>query len=304
MLPTFPRFKPVEWQDRPCVQGYTDRYQPYSDFNFTSIYSWDTRKKMMLSQLNGNLVLLFHDYVTETPFLTFIGSDNVCGTAATLAAYSAKNFQSAQLKLIPEPVALKLDPGLFSVTADEDSFDYIISSMHLSKLGNGTLPSSTNTVRHCKGNISLYPNLEVKVCDEKTVDIPAHLALFKNWAKTKGLDHTGLNEYSAIVRFFANPGISYKMVSIYDSGTLIGFCNYEAVGNNFAVCHFAKAENKYKGIYERLYHEMGKLLQSEGIEYLNFEQDLGLPGLRKSKRKYEPVFYLKKYIVEPKNICP
>jgi len=34
-----------------------------------------------------------------------------------------------------------------------------------------------------------------------------------------------------------------------------------------------------------------------GVKYLNFEQDLGLTGLRLSKKSFHPVNYLKKYKV-------
>jgi hypothetical protein len=46
---------------------------------------------------------------------------------------------------------------------------------------------------------------------------------------------------------------------------------------------------------------VGQKLKEYNIRYWNFEQDLGIPGLRQSKRKYKPEFYLKKCIVGLKN---
>ena len=40
-----------------------------------------------------------------------------------------------------------------------------------------------------------------------------------------------------------------------------------------------------------------KILDLRGVKYFNWEQDLGLPGLRKSKEKYHPSFFFKKFIV-------
>src|SRR3989338_2938897 len=56
MIPQFPQFKRVEITDREAVEAHTHKYEPYSDFNFTSLWAWDTNGERMISELNGNLV--------------------------------------------------------------------------------------------------------------------------------------------------------------------------------------------------------------------------------------------------------
>ncbi|OGY35168.1 MAG: hypothetical protein A3E36_00640 [Candidatus Andersenbacteria bacterium RIFCSPHIGHO2_12_FULL_45_11b] len=77
MIPKFPEFKPLEMTDREEIIGYTSKFLPYSDFNFTSMWSWDIDGKIMVSELNGNLVVNFSDYVTSEPFYSLIGDNDI-----------------------------------------------------------------------------------------------------------------------------------------------------------------------------------------------------------------------------------
>ena len=41
-------------------------------------------------------------------------------------------------------------------------------------------------------------------------------------------------------------------------------------------------------------------LNARGYRYINFEEDVGVPGLRKMKESYGPEFMIDKYIVREK----
>ena len=55
MIPQFPKFKHVEVTDREAVETHTHRFDPYSDFNFTSLWAWDTSNERMISELSDSL---------------------------------------------------------------------------------------------------------------------------------------------------------------------------------------------------------------------------------------------------------
>ena len=87
MIPDFPSFKNIELTDKEDVDRFTLEHQPYSDFNFISMWSWDIKEKMRISQLNGNLVVLFTDYITGESFCSFLGTHNVNETTEILLNY-------------------------------------------------------------------------------------------------------------------------------------------------------------------------------------------------------------------------
>lgn len=56
MIPQFPNFKKAEVADRGAVEAHTHKYDPYSDFNFTSLWAWDTSGERMISGLNSDSI--------------------------------------------------------------------------------------------------------------------------------------------------------------------------------------------------------------------------------------------------------
>jgi hypothetical protein len=58
--------------------------------------------------------------------------------------------------------------------------------------------------------------------------------------------------------------------------------------SNLFGLHFAKALTIYKGIYPFLFKELAAYLSMDEISCLNWEQDLGLKGLRQSKQSFQP----------------
>ena len=130
-IPTFPDFKNIELTDRPLVERLTEKFPPYSDFHFSSLYSWDIHHKMRLSLLNGNLVVLFEDYMTGKFFMTFIGSQEIMATAHVLLEFSAEHRYESCLRLISEEMSHALHAAGFMVEPDLDAHDYIYSINHL-----------------------------------------------------------------------------------------------------------------------------------------------------------------------------
>ncbi len=60
--------------------------------------------------------------------------------------------------------------------------------------------------------------------------------------------------------------------------------------------HIEKANTEYRGLYQMINREFCKRMP-EHIKYVNREEDMGLPGLRKAKLSYKPVRLVEKYIV-------
>src|SRR5690348_5704367 len=102
MFPVFPSFKKLELSDKSEFESFVKKFEPYSDFNFVSLWSYNTEDDFELSILNGNLVLKMNNYITLKPFYTFLGDQQIEETISTLLNFSESKNLIPEIRLIPE----------------------------------------------------------------------------------------------------------------------------------------------------------------------------------------------------------
>lgn len=79
-------------------------------------------------------------------------------------------------------------------------------------------------------------------------------------------------------------------------GKIVGISMGEIVRDTLFV-HIEKAEVQYSGVYQKLVNCFAREFVTDEVRYINREEDVGDPGLRKSKLSYRPVALLEKYTV-------
>jgi hypothetical protein len=72
-------------------------------------------------------------------------------------------------------------------------------------------------------------------------------------------------------------------------GRAVAFSIYEAISPTTIAIHFERALRSYKGLYQVVNWETAKAVGAQGFEFINREEDLGDPGLRKAKISYYPI---------------
>ena len=300
MIPEFPNFKKLELTDKEEVEKITSKFPPYSDFNFVSMWSWDIKGEMRISKLNNNLVVKFTDYLIGSPFFSFLGENKLLETAQNIIDFAKKTKASSVPCLVPEEIAKNLSNSGFCIKEDRDNFDYIYSVSSLSKMDHWTQNSSGKYIRSF---IKKCPDYVVKHSCIKECGRDEFMEMFKKWAKNKDIEnYLEFNEYKALERVFKIKDKNVNTISIYIHNLLVGFTIYEILPSNYAISHFAKADTEYSNaINDLLNWEEAKILDLHGVKYLNWAEDLGIPGLRKLKEKYKPSFLFKKLIISRKD---
>lgn len=302
MYPVFPNFKKLEISDQDLIEKFTRQFPPYNDFELMSLWTYNKGNKNSFSILYNNLVVKIQDFITGDIFYSFLGRNSIKDTITTLLKKSKEDSFGSHLKLIPE-VNLRSSSGLgryFLIKEDPDSFDYILSVDELADLKGNKYHDKRNLVNRFQ---KLYPDHFVESLDLTNGKTKKNIEeLFLSWEQKKGKNRneTGI-ELTAIQRIFDLVKVlNVTGTGIYIQNRLIGFSIYHTVQDNFAILSFEKADTSYKGIYEYLNNQAAKHLKTLGSVYINYEQDLGMSGLKKAKMLWRPVFFLKKYIIEEK----
>lgn len=297
MTPQFPKFKYLSIEDKEELEEITGSYPPYSDFNFTSLWSWNITGAIKLCLDKENLIIQLTDYITNEPILSFLGTKSVNNTVEKLIKYAHSQGMNPQLKLIPEAVIKNIDQDKFTVVEDRANFDYIYSVEKLKTYKGSKLAPKRNYVKRFRKNYYA----EIRLLDLTQPKIKESTRqLFILWAIQKNIPLSEAeHEYNAFCRFLNLKDFGQIIpLGLYIGESLAAFWFLEIVGNQYAVSHFQKADTKnYIGINPYLMQEGAKIVATKGVEFINYEQDLGIKGLREGKRDYSPIKYLEKFII-------
>lgn len=120
-------------------------------------------------------------------------------------------------------------------------------------------------------------------------------ALLRTWMQDKGkaqgeADEAPCLEALELLDRFGLEGRLY-----FADGAPAGFLIAQRLNDEVAVMRFSKGSDAYKGIYQYMFHDHA--MRHPELAWLNFEQDLGLPNFRQTKRSYAPAALLTKYRV-------
>ena len=76
---------------------------------------------------------------------------------------------------------------------------------------------------------------------------------------------------------------------------MVAFTVAETMADETALIHFEKGLTSYKGVYQAINQMF--LADNSHLQRVNREQDMGEEGLRRAKRSYHPVDFVRKYKV-------
>lgn len=287
----FPKFSKITAEDKKKIEEITSKFEPYSDFNFMSMYGWDTNESAYFSILNENLIIKIPDYITSEPTYSVIGKVDIDTTLMELLRLTDT------LRFVPEVVVKNIsNSDQFSIVEDRMHFDYVYSLQELSDVSGKNYGKIRNKISQFAAT---YPNHTSAVLDtiakEQADDF---LQLFSRWAMESTQTKEEVRNEEMAIRRFLDSGLLYDLVVVvvYVEGELAGFSINEILpGGENALCHFQKSLRSFRNIDAALSHITSKTLRDMGCIYTNWEQDLDIAGLVQMKKSYHPVKYMKKY---------
>ena len=145
----------------------------------------------------------------------------------------------------------------------------------------------------------LYPEHEFTILTgENTEEIYAFLKEYEGKQLAKGtvMAREEMDGVYTILPYLDKLGM--KMGAIKIGGKICALAMGEVCGDTLVV-DVEKALSGYDGIYPTMAQAFARAFVTDGIKYINREDDSGDAGLRKSKLQYNPVARLDKYYLTP-----
>lgn len=302
MIEKFPIFSQLDLSQKSEMESITSQFKPYSDFNFTSLFCWDTDNTLGVSRDGLNIIIRITDYISNKPVYSIIGNGDVSKSVHNLWEVLSLKERSIEVKYLPQEMAERLDTNNFELIEDRDNFDYIYdTAKHIELIGHH-FSAERKFLRSFNRQ---YPNAKVEYFMHLTDAIESEINyLVVEWIRQKGLNALDAkNEKTAIERCLKNfKALGLAGFIVYVDDNPIGFVINEYLPDGFGIAHFEKALYEYDRVYHYVKHcSMGQF-QKNGCKYANYEQDLGIEGLRTAKTRYYPDLFLKKYAVNLKVI--
>lgn len=203
------------------------------------------------------------------------------------------------MDLVPEHMihfAEEAFPGELLIERDKDMDEYVYLKDKLITLSGRALHKKKN---HMNYFLKTYQYQICTMTPDMAGDVKKLLDRMRDSRDYTGEDLRSLAlEEEAVLqmmRFTDQKGI-YSL-AVYIDGEMAAFALGERLNDDTAAEHFEKADDRYRGLYQVICSEYCKSLPDE-IVYINREEDMGLPNLRKAKEALKPDHMELRYTID------
>ena len=188
----------------------------------------------------------------------------------------------------------------FEYIEERDLFDYVYDAESMRTLGGRKNQKKRNHINYF---LKEYEGrFEYRLLNKE--DFNSCLDLVKKWASNKEenneYDENMDEELIGIKKIFNNYDIlndNIKIGGIFIDNKLEAFTIGELLNPNMALIHIEKANPDIRGLYPFI-NQQFLVNEFSQVEFVNREEDLGIPGLRKAKLSYHPIRFVEKYTVK------
>ena len=267
-----------------------------ADFNFGNIYMWDNRFNQSVAPCGDRLITLLSR--KGLPYFAFpVGMGDIKPAFEQMMRYCDENGIALRLcGICNEHLELinNAYPDLFEITEDRDYSDYLYDISKLAAYPGKHLHSKRN---FCNRFEAEHEWRFVPLDKSLIPDCTKMLTEWKMQSSERLSNDYKYEEYAISRGFEHFDELGLEGGALYAEGRIIGFSVGEKISLDTFCVHFEKAFTDIDGAYPMVCREMAKLIMSRHPEicYVNREDDMGNPALRKSKLSYKPEFILTKY---------
>lgn len=287
-------FKSVALTDRELLTSYIyPGNRRDNNLSFANLCCWQFLTCSSFAVLDNQLVLRFC-FPDEKTVYALPGGEKEGNSVIRKLAHQAmeENIPLYLYGNVPDMV-MELEnefPGVFEYRKDRDHFDYLYLRHDLAELKGKDYQAKRNHVNKFK---KTYDYRYTPMTAEMIADC---ISMYDKWCEDRRCEEDRSLEYEQQalkygMEHFCELGLSGGVLWV--EGEIIAFTFGAPVNHDTFCVHAEKALVAYEGAYNTVNREFASHLP-EHFTYINREEDLGVPGLRKAKLSYRPAFLLEK----------
>ena len=286
--------------ERLCIQRKAE-YDEYlmncgqrgCEYSFVNLYLWGRQTAALV---DGYLVLFSH-FNGHSVYPFPVGKGDIRPVLDAIIADSRERGIPCRLTSLNQADMELLEayyPGKFRFRCDRSDFDYVYNIDDLADLRGRKFQQKRNHLNRFEEN---HPDWRVEALDEATVDDAR--ALIDHWFDVKAEDpelDLGLEKLALRRVFEQFEELGLEGMVLYADGQPVAVTIGSPLSEDTFDVHFEKAREDIQGAYGAINRAFARHLREKypALRYLNREDDLGLPGLRKAKLSYNPAFLVEK----------
>lgn len=181
-------------------------------------------------------------------------------------------------------------PDVFEYRAERDHFDYLYLTDDLAGLKGKDFQTKRNHVNKFRKTYDYrYAPMTAEVAGEC-------LKMYEEWCKLRHCEGEESLQYEQRALTYGMKHFRELELTggvLWVEGNIVAFTFGAPINRDTFCVHAEKALPGYEGAYNAINQEFANQLSGQYV-FLNREEDLGLPGLRKAKLSYRPVRILEK----------
>ncbi len=297
ILIDYSAFKPLELSDKTIFENYLQAHPPStSELTFTNQFIWRKTYAPHWAVIAGCLCIVSKPQTEDEFFFPPVG-DNPIGAIKELIGMVQQENRPIRFERVSESLTLSVqESGDVPLTVEysRDQSDYIYGIDDLVSLSGNKLKDKRKKFNRF---LQKYPQHDYKTC--QTILVEDCMKIQEKWYNSMAINgDTSLEaEHVAVQEAFDHHDeLGFDGGVIFVEGNPVAFTLGEALNPDTVVIHIEKADIEYEGSYQainQMFLERGESVQ--GKKFVNREQDLGVPGLRRAKKSYAPIQLVKKY---------
>jgi len=299
-IPFLPEMRSIQLGDRVLIAEIIQAQNPHqSELTFTNLFVWRNAYQLHLCQIDDAIAVFAWRADPEDSFLLPpLGEKADSRVVETcLSHLDANGHAPIMARVTKQDInRLGIAEKEFTIEPDRDHWDYVYAVRDLVELSGNKYHRKRN---HIEQFNNTYESRYVRLTPER---VSACRELQDRWCDEKHCDLvTTLRAEAKAVKEVLENIETLRVVGgcIEIDGNVEAFTLGEMLNDETVVIHIEKANAAFHGLYQVINQQFLKN-EWDKIRYVNREQDMGVPGLRKAKESYYPDHMVEKFNVRLK----